>query len=105
MKNIFNMELFKFRWSKMTKDVHARFIASMVLFGLSIVFLGVSVFMSYDANLTGKYVWTLLSFSSFAWAILFVRKVIQANGRIDQKYLKEMNEIRAKLGRELLEDI
>jgi hypothetical protein len=110
MKNWFSTELFKFRWSKMTSGQHYKFIAGTLMMLLSTILLCVSVTTpvedQYGLNdYVGKYVFILLSFLAFVWSVPFTTSTMEAEGRINQKYIKEMNEIRIKLGRKILEDI
>ena len=110
MKNWFSTALFEFRWSKLTKWQHYRSIVGVFLMFLSIVLLCVSIAIPvediYGLNdYVGKYICTLFSFLVFVWSVPFAVNVMEAEGRINQKYLKEMNEIRIKLGKKILEDI
>ena len=110
MKKWFSMAIFKFRWKKMTKGQRATFIAGSFLMLVSAMLLCAVIAMPVEDiyglnNYVGKYVFLLLSFLSFVWSTPFVSSTMHTEGRINQKYLKEINEIRVILGRKLWEDI
>ena len=110
MKNWFSLALLKFRWSKMTRGQHVSFVVGIVGMLLSAILLCLSIAIptedSYGLNdYVGKYVCILFSFLFFTWGTMFTSYIVGIEGRINQKYLSEMNEIRKSLGRKEWRDI
>jgi F0F1-type ATP synthase assembly protein I len=106
MKKWFSAALFSFRWKKMTKWQRATLIASLGLMLLSAVLLcvrGWYPFSEDKAILQDTFVW--LAFLVFVFSVPATQYAEQIDGRISQKYLREMNEIRVSLGRKPWGDI
>jgi hypothetical protein len=106
MKKWLSTALFKFRWNKMTRWQRTALIASLGLMLLSAVLLCVSAWYPFGEDMeTSQDAFMLLAFLIFVFSVPITQNAEYIDGRISQKYLREMNEIRISLGRKPWEDI
>jgi hypothetical protein len=92
-------ELYKFRWNHYHKIDKVIDIAIFCI-GISAIILGILSLLIDISAINGGWLFGI------AILIIFVMfESIYRQGRLDQKYLNEMNEIRIKLKRKPMKDI
>lgn len=104
MKKWLSSDLFDFRWKKMTKWQRLILVLSFVFMGLSVGVLLAGAILCSDSE-DVLLLSMVVGFFLFVCSTPFVQETMQIEGRINQKYLSEMNEIRKSLGRKEWEDV
>jgi hypothetical protein len=106
MKKWFSTAIFEFRWKKMTKGQHIKLVVSVGMMFLSAVLLCVGAWYPFSEDKESlQDMFLVFAFLAFVMSFPFTQDIDRIEGRISQKYLSEMNEIRANLGRKPWEDI